>query len=78
MQSVPLYSLWELIINAAITPGIHPAMVKMVTIKTEPQPLSRTASGGKIRHIIARPKLMLKTPFKQYTRREGINSNELC
>ncbi len=33
-------------ISAAITPGIHPASVRRKTIKTEPQPLSITDSGG--------------------------------
>lgn len=35
-------------ISAAITPGIHPTKVRMNTMSTEPQPLSRTASGGKM------------------------------
>ena len=34
--------------RAPITPGIHPQQVRIVTIKNEPQPLSSTASGGKI------------------------------
>jgi DNA-binding CsgD family transcriptional regulator len=33
-------------INAAITPGIHPQMVRIRTIKIDPQPLSKTAKGG--------------------------------
>ena len=37
------------IISAAMTPGIHPQSHKIKVIKIEPQPLSRTASGG---HII--------------------------
>tara|TARA_B110000240_G_C13370563_1_gene398010 strand:- start:109 stop:249 length:141 start_codon:yes stop_codon:yes gene_type:complete len=32
--------------SAAMTPGIQPQMVKIVTRTIEPQPLSRTASGG--------------------------------
>lgn len=32
--------------KAAITPGIHPKKVRIVTIKMEPQPLSKTAKGG--------------------------------
>ena len=32
--------------RAAITPGIQPQIVKIKTIKTEPQPLSITARGG--------------------------------
>jgi hypothetical protein len=34
--------------RAAITPGIQPQQVSMNTSNTEPQPLSITASGGKI------------------------------
>ncbi len=34
--------------SAAITPGTHPKIVKINTIKTEPQPLSITANGGQI------------------------------
>tara|TARA_B100001146_G_scaffold224074_1_gene240610 strand:+ start:15697 stop:15882 length:186 start_codon:yes stop_codon:yes gene_type:complete len=33
-------------IRAAITPGIQPQMVKIKTIKIDPQPLSITAKGG--------------------------------
>ena len=36
------------IINAAITPGIHPANVRISTMIIEPQPLSNTARGGKM------------------------------
>lgn len=32
--------------KAAITPGIQPQMVRIKTIKIEPQPLSITAKGG--------------------------------
>nr|CCG00532.1 conserved hypothetical protein [uncultured Flavobacteriia bacterium] len=35
------------IIKAAIIPGIHPQIVSNPTIRTEPQPLSKTANGGK-------------------------------
>ncbi|EIJ38949.1 hypothetical protein JoomaDRAFT_1951 [Galbibacter orientalis DSM 19592] len=35
------------ITNAAITPGIQPQRVNKKTITIEPQPLSRTAKGGK-------------------------------
>ena len=34
-------------IKAAITPGIHPKKVRIRTINTDPQPLSKTAKGGK-------------------------------
>ena len=34
-------------IRAAITPGTQPQSVSKKTIKTEPQPLSKTAKGGK-------------------------------
>jgi hypothetical protein len=40
------------ITKAAITPGTHPQQVNKSTIKIEPQPLSRTAKGGKIIHKI--------------------------
>ncbi len=33
--------------KAAITPGTHPQNVNNKTIKKEPQPLPKTASGGK-------------------------------
>ena len=36
-----------IIISAAITPGIQPQIVKIKTIKIDPQPLSITAKGGK-------------------------------
>jgi len=35
-------------IKAAITPGTQPMIVRMSTIKIEPQPLSKTAKGGRI------------------------------
>lgn len=34
--------------NAPITPGIQPHKVNIKMIRTEPQPLSITANGGKI------------------------------
>ena len=40
-----LFGLFK-IINAAITPGIHPQSHKIKTIKIDPQPLSKTAKGG--------------------------------
>ena len=40
------------ITKAAIDPGTHPQQVNKNTIKIEPQPLSRTAKGGKIIHKI--------------------------
>ena len=33
--------------NAAITPGTHPQKVKSRTIRKDPQPLPKTAKGGK-------------------------------
>ena len=36
------------ITRAAITPGTHPAPVSRNTMRTEPQPLSMTANGGKM------------------------------
>jgi hypothetical protein len=41
-------------INAAITPGIHPKSVRRKTIIIEPQPLPITANGGKIMARITR------------------------
>ena len=46
-------------IIAAITPGIQPTQVKTKVINTEPQPLSRTASGGHKIQTKARKKLIL-------------------
>lgn len=37
-----------------MTPGIQAHRVRTVTSSIDPQPLSRTARGGKIRHKIAR------------------------
>jgi hypothetical protein len=46
-ENKPFYFLGLLmIINAAMTPGIQPQIVKIRTINTEPQPLSKTARGG--------------------------------
>jgi hypothetical protein len=39
---------------AAITPGIQPQMVSRSTSRMAPQPLSITASGGKMIQIMAR------------------------
>jgi len=41
-------------IKAAITPGTQPQQVSINTNRTEPQPLSRIAKGGKIIHNITR------------------------
>jgi hypothetical protein len=38
---------------AAITPGIHPQQVRMMTRRIAPQPRSSTASGGNMIHRIA-------------------------
>ena len=35
-------------IRAAITPSTHPKKVRIRTINIDPQPLSKTAKGGKI------------------------------
>ena len=35
-------------INAAITPGTQPQMVRIVVMIKDPQPLSITAKGGKM------------------------------
>ncbi len=42
------------ITNAPITPGIQPKHVRINIIKKEPQPLSATASGGKMTQRITR------------------------
>lgn len=47
------------IINAAITPGIHPSRVNRNTIMIEPQPLPITASGGKMMARMTRQILIL-------------------
>lgn len=47
------YQSFKLNIIAAIIPGTHPNKVKNVTIKTDPHPLSITASGGSRMHIMA-------------------------
>ena len=51
-----LYALSDLerMISDAIVPGIQPHSVSAKTISTEPQPLSRTANGGKSIARIAR------------------------
>jgi len=56
IPTCPLTFLFYLltIIKAAITPGIHPHRVRISTSITEPQPLSITASGGKIIQRITR------------------------
>jgi hypothetical protein len=54
------------ITKAAITPGTHPQQVNKNTIKIEPQPLSRTAKGGKIIHKI-RLKQDIVIIFSKYT-----------
>lgn len=50
--------------NAAITPGIQPAIVSKHTINTEPHPLSITAKGGKIMDKITRHILISLIFFK--------------
>ena len=57
-------------IKAAITPGIHPKQVKIKTIIIEPQPLSTTASGGKIIHSKT-----LKQPILNFCKVYKINCN---
>jgi len=52
-----------LITNAAITPGIQPNSVRIVVIMIDPQPLSRTASGGKMIHRITRKQLIEMNSF---------------
>ena len=57
-MNVNRYFLLQMII-APITPGIQASSVRMRTIKIEPQPLSITASGGKIMHRITRQRDIL-------------------
>ena len=54
------------ITKAAIDPGTHPQQVNKNTIKIEPQPLSRTAKGGKIIHNM-RLKQDIGIIFSKYT-----------
>jgi hypothetical protein len=44
--------------RAAIAPGTHPAIVSRVTSTTDPQPLSNTASGGRMMQRRTRPQPM--------------------
>lgn len=48
------------ITSAAITPGTHPHKVNKSTIIIDPQPLSKTASGGKKIDNKTRKKLISK------------------
>jgi len=48
-------------INAAITPGTHPAKVNKKTIIIDPHPLSRTAKGGKSIDKSTRQKLKTRS-----------------
>jgi hypothetical protein len=63
----PVFSQFQstrvLITKAAITPGIQPTRVKIVVIKIEPQPLSKTARGGKIKQIKTRKQLIAQLSF---------------
>ena len=59
-----VYGFRVQMINAAITPGIHPHSHNSVTIRMLPQPLSYTASGGSKMQTIARSKLILLS-FRQ-------------
>ncbi len=52
-----------LITSAAITPGTQPIKVKIKTIRNDPQPLSTTASGGKIMQSKTR---QIDIPFQFY------------
>jgi len=51
---------------AAITPGIQPQQVRMTTRRMAPQPLSRTASGGKMMQMIALKRPMMFDDFTIY------------
>jgi hypothetical protein len=54
-------------INAARMPGIHPARVRTATTNIVPQPLSKTANGGKRMHSMALQKPILVSRFCQRT-----------
>jgi len=45
--------------RAAMMPGTHPHKVRMVTIRMDPQPQSRTDSGGKMMARITRRRDMM-------------------
>ena len=47
------------ITNAAITPGTQPQIHNIKVIRIEPQPLSKTAKGGKIIDSITRQILII-------------------
>ncbi len=47
------------ITSAAITPGTHPQIHNIKVIRTDPQPLSKTAKGGKIIAKITRQTLII-------------------
>lgn len=46
--------------RAAITPGTHPKKVRIRTINIDPQPLSRTAKGGRRMDKSTRQKLKIQ------------------
>ncbi len=52
------------IMSAAITPGIQPQSHKIKVINIDPQPLSRTASGGQIIESKTLQKLIAKVFYK--------------
>jgi hypothetical protein len=52
---IPLsFTYLLLMIKAAITPGIQPRIVRIMTSRIEPHPLSITARGGKMIHKMTR------------------------
>ena len=60
-KTPPLPQAFQLlfkITNAAMTPGIQPKHVRSATIRMLPQPLSKTANGGKTIANKTRIKLM--------------------
>jgi len=64
-------------IRAAITPGTHPKTVKINTIRTEPQPLSKTARGGMMMDNKTRQKLIifLSKIIKMYQKNKKVDKN---
>ena len=52
-------------INAPMMPGTQPRMVSTVTITMDPQPLSRTASGGKRMQSTTRQQLIVLSCYSR-------------
>ncbi len=71
---IHLFGLFK-ITKAAITPGIQPKKVRIVTMRMEPQPLSKTANGGNKIDKITLPTLIYSnSTIKLYFCGFSINS----